>query len=128
MRILFLALLLLPSLAVSAGYAKASAKRKDVCCGLTQAQWDTYYAAAAKSATNATVWIEHKSVMPREAKVSAQRKTWGAANSPDYVKPPTEVTIYVPIVRTSDGFTDVVVEFAHPSGTLQKIYATHIIF
>jgi hypothetical protein len=128
MRILILTLLLLSPLAAYAGGPKASPKHKDGCCGLSQAQWDSYYAAAAKSATNATVWAEHKTAMPKEAKVDTHRKPWGTTNSPDSIKPPTKVTIYVPIIRTQDGFTEIVVEFTHAAGTIQKIHATQIVF
>ena len=105
-----------------------SSTKSDGCCGLTRAQWTRYDERAAAAVLDPAAWKKVGSKQPGGVQPTAHTDLFGTSNSPDGERPPSEVTVHVPIGSSVPGCTDVVVTFSHPDGKIRKMQATTIYY
>ena len=96
--------------------------------GLTNAQWKRYEERAADAVLNPVAWTKVGSKMPKGVQPSARSDLYRITNSPDAVRPPTRVSVHVPIGKSLKGCSVVVVDFSHPDGEITSMYATDVYY
>ncbi len=121
-------LLLVLLAAISVGCANHTLKpgKNDGCCGLTKEQSKQYDEKAADAVLNPRAWTKAGSNKPKTVQPTARSNLFKATNSPNGIKPPTEVTVHVPIGNSVEGCTHVVVDFSHPDGKIKAMHTTTI--
>ncbi len=118
--------LLLVVILVGCASRGLKSEKSDGCCGLTKKQWKQYGERAADAVLNPVAWEKVGSEKPKGVRPTSRSDLFGTTNSPDDVQPVTEVTIHVPIGNSVEDCSHVVVEFSHPDGKINAMYATAI--
>ena len=114
--------------AIAAGCANLrSTSSKTDACGLTRAQWQSYWARAAGAVVNPAAWAKVGSRKPTGVEPTSRSNLFGTTDSPDG-QPPTHVEVYVPIGDSVKGSNSVIVEFNHPSGKITKMWAAGVYY